>query len=335
VAAAAVLASCSTAGTSKGSENEAAGDELAPSIFCGEECQAQLALETDPASIECSVGVSWSSASFPYGAKSTSQIPEFAKKFLPGMRVSVSDGQGDSTTQAGQIDDMVAQGIDVLIVSPQDASALAGSVAQARDAGVKIIAADRNVDTEVDTYIGSDNIEAGETAGAAVAKAFPDGARVVELAGSLGASPTIDRGDGFRSATEGTAIDIIDSQTADYDRSKGLQVMEDLLQRFGAGKIDAVYAHNDQMAFGAIQAITEAGREDEISVFGIDGEADALALIEEGSYAATVGYPLVVKESVIAAAKLCAGEAIDDRIVLDSTLIDASNVEDYVGRSPQ
>lgn len=331
-----ILAGCTTAGPAQsgGSAGEGA-TELAPSIYCGEECQAQLELNAEPESIDCSVGVSWSSASFPYGAKSTTQIPEFAAQFFPGMDVTVTDGQGDAATQSQQVDDMVAQGIDVLIVSPQDASALAGAVDRAKEAGVRIIAADRNVDTDVDTYIGSDNVEAGQVAGAAVVEAFPDGARVIELAGSLGASPTIDRGEGFRAAIEGTGIEIIESQTANYDRAEGLQVMEDLLQRFGSGEVDAVYTHNDQMSFGAIQAITEAGRQDEIAVFGVDGELDALEMIQQGTYAATVGYPLVIRESVIAAAKLCAGEDIDERIVLDSTLIDASNVDEYISNPPQ
>lgn len=311
------------------------GDELAASIYCGDECRDQLALAAAADSIDCAVGVSWSSASFPYGAKSTGQIPEFAAQFFPNMDVTVTDGQGDATTQSGQVDEMIAQGIDVLIVSPEDADGLAGAVDRATEAGIEVIAADRSVATTVATYIGSDNIEAGQVAGAAVAADFPDGAAVVELAGSLGASPTIDRGAGFLEAVEGTGVELIATQTADYDRAEGLKVMEDFLQRFGAGEIDAVYAHNDQMAFGAIQAIKEAGREGEIKVYGVDGEPEALDLIEAGDYQATVAYPLVVKESVIAAAKLCAGEEIDERIVLDSTLINAGNVADYTEEPPQ
>jgi len=124
------------------------------------------------------------------------------------------------------------------------------------------------------------------------------------------------------------------SQTADYDRATGVKVTEDLLQRFPKGEIQALYAHNDQMAFGAAQAIKEQGRT-EIKIFSIDGEVNALQNVKNGSFAATVGYPLVVKESTLAAAKLCAGEPIDQRIKLDSTLIDASNVEQYIGKEPQ
>ncbi|VXC53267.1 Ribose ABC transport system, periplasmic ribose-binding protein RbsB (TC 3.A.1.2.1) [Arthrobacter sp. 9AX] len=332
--AATLLTACTGQATAT-SSNEAVGDKLAPSIYCGDTCQGQLELKADPAGIECKVGVSWSSASFPYGAKSTQQIPEFAKAFFPKMNVTVSDGRGDATNQSNQVSEMIAQGIKVLILSPQDANALAGVAKQATAAGIKVIAADRQVNAEVSTYIGSDNEEAGVVDGKAVAEALGGTGSVVELSGSLGASPTIARAAGFRKGLEGSKVEVIASQTANYDRATGLKVMEDLLQRFGTGKIQAVYAHNDQMAFGAIQAIKEAGREGEIKVFGIDGEAEALDLVKDGSYAATVGYPLVVKESTIAAAKLCAGEPVEPRIKLDSTLIDKTNVDQYLGKAPQ
>jgi ribose transport system substrate-binding protein len=330
-----LLASACTGQATATSSNEAVGDKLAPSIYCGDTCKAQLELKADPAGIDCKVGVSWSSASFPYGAKSTQQIPEFAKAFFPKMNVTVSDGRGDATNQSNQVSEMIAQGIKVLVLSPQDANALAGVTKQATAAGIKVIAADRQVNAEVSTYIGSDNEEAGLVDGKAVVQALGGTGSVVELSGSLGASPTIARAAGFRKGTAGSKIQIIASQTANYDRATGLKVMEDLLQRFGTGKIQGVYAHNDQMAFGAIQAIKEAGREGEIKVFGIDGEAEALDLVKDGSYAATVGYPLVVKESAIAAAKLCAGEPVDARIKLDSTLIDNTNVDQYLGKAPQ
>jgi ribose transport system substrate-binding protein len=330
-----LFASGCTGQTAATSSNETVGSTLAPSIYCGDTCKTQLELKADPAGIECKVGVSWSSASFPYGAKSTQQIPEFAKSFFPKMNVTVSDGRADATNQSNQVSEMIAQGIEVLILSPQDANALAGVAKQATAAGIKVIAADRQVNADVSTYIGSDNVEAGLVDGKAVAEALGGTGAVVELSGSLGASPTIARAEGFRQGLEGSKVEIIASQTANYDRATGLKVMEDLLQRFGAGKIQGVYAHNDQMAFGAIQAIKEAGREGEIKVFGIDGEAEALDLVKDGSYAATVGYPLVVKESVIAAAKLCAGEPVEARIKLDSTLIDGKNVDQYVGKAPQ
>jgi len=305
------------------------------SIYCGTACQAQLQLKADPATVKCDVGVSWSATSFPYGAVSSQQIPDLASKWFPGMKVTVTDGQGDAAVQSGQVDQMVAQGIKVLIISPRDSDALKGAVDRAVKAGVKVIAADRNVNTTVDTYIGSDNVEAGVVSGKNIAAVLGASGKLVELAGSLGASPTIARGDGLRTGLAGSGVTIVDSQTADYDQAKGLTVMQDLLQKYPSGTINGVYTHNDQMAFGAIQAIKEAGREAEIKVFSIDGEDKALADIQDASMQATVGYPLVTKESVIAAAMLCSGEPVESRIKLDSTLIDASNAADYVGKSPQ
>lgn len=319
-------------GTSAPPSAPAAGP--APSVYCGPECQAQLALQADPASVTCSVGVSWNSALHPYGAKHTQEIPLFAAEFFPNMKVIVTEAQGDGNKQSGQVDDLIAQGVDVLIVSPADAAGLSGAVDRARQAGIKVIAADRAVDTTVETTIGSDNVQAGRVAGEAMTKALNDQGNAIELAGSLGASPTIDRAKGFRE-TLGSGVTILDSQTANYDKAQGLKVMEDLLQRFGAGQIQAIYTHNDQMAFGAIQAIQEANRSSEIKVFSIDGEAGALEAIMKGEMTATVAYPAVVNESVLAAAKLCSGETVDERIILDSTLIDSSNVETYLPNPPQ
>lgn len=327
-------AGCSSA-TSTPQSTIVTSDTPAPSIYCGPECAEQLELAASPDNVECNVGVSWSATSFPYGATSSKQIPELAAQWFPGMNVTVTDGQNDAATQSGQIDEMVAQGIDVLIISPRDSDALVGAVDRATAAGVKVIAADRAVNTDVNSYIGSDNVEAGVVSGENIAAVLGDGGQLVELAGSLGAAPTIARGDGLRTGLEGSGVDIVDSQTADYDQAKGLTVMQDLLQKYPSGSIDGVYTHNDQMAFGAMQAIKEAGRESEIQVFSIDGEDKALEYIQAGEMQSTVGYPLVTKESVIAAAKLCSGEEIAPRIVLDSTLIDSTNVADFVGKSPQ
>lgn len=328
------IAGCTNASSTPGSTS-VASDGPMPSIYCGDTCTKQLALAAAPADVKCDVGVSWSATSFPYGAVSSQQIPDLAKKWFPGMSVTVTDGQGDATIQSGQVDEMVAKGIKVLIISPRDSDALAGAVDRAKAAGVKVIAADRNVNTTVDTYIGSDNVEAGVVSGKNIGSVLGKTGLLVELAGSLGASPTIARGDGLRTGLTGSGVTIVDSQTADYDQAKGLAVMQDLLQKYPSGAINGVYTHNDQMAFGAIQAIKEAGRESEIQVFSIDGEDKALADIQSGSMQSTVGYPLVTKESVIAAAKLCSGEPIDKRILLESTLIDSKNVADYVGKSPQ
>ncbi|MEZ5257377.1 MAG: substrate-binding domain-containing protein [Ilumatobacteraceae bacterium] len=260
-----------------------------------------------------------------------SRAASSAAAMFPNMKLLTGHGEGDSLKQTAQIEDLLVKGIDVLIVSPTDAAALAPVVKRAADEGVKIIASDRNVDTAVDSYIGADNVLSGKVAGEHIVDLLGGSGKVAVLQGALGASPTIDRQAGFLEALDGSDIEIVADQTANYDRAEGLQVMEDYLQRFGSGEIDAVFAHNDEMALGAIQAIEEAGRADEIAVVGIDGQESALDAIENGSYAATVVYPIPVPEHIIAAAKLCAGEPLPERIVTSATLVTLDNVADVRG----
>ncbi|MEZ5218848.1 MAG: substrate-binding domain-containing protein [Ilumatobacteraceae bacterium] len=307
------------------------GTPVAPSPYCDEACQDALALQADPASIECTVGLSWNTAGHPFGATSISRSESSAAAMFPNMTLLTGHGEGDSLKQTAQIEDLLVKGIDVLIVSPTDAAALAPVVKRAADEGVKIIASDRNVDTAVDSYIGADNVLSGKVAGEHIVDLLGGSGKVAVLQGALGASPTIDRQAGFLEALDGSDIEIVADQTANYDRAEGLQVMEDYLQRFGSGEIDAVFAHNDEMALGAIQAIEEAGRADEIAVVGIDGQESALDAIENGSYAATVVYPIPVPEHIIAAAKLCAGEPLPERIVTSATLVTLDNVADVRG----
>lgn len=301
------------------------------SVFCEGECAKALEITDAAKEAQCKVGVSWSDTSFPYGAAAISKSEEAAKQF-PNMELITTDGRGDATTQTSQVDDLIARGIDVLVLSPIDAKALAPAAKRAEAAGIKVIASDRSVDAPVVTYVGADNVEAGKVAGDWIVEDSGGEASVVELQGSLGASPTIDRNKGFMDAlSAASGIEVVASESADYARDEGLRVMENLLQRFGSGDIDYVFAHNDEMALGAIQAIREADRSDEIKVIGIDGQESALDAIEAGQYAATVIYPLPVPEHIVAAAKICAGEDLPKRIKPSAPLVTEDNVADYKG----
>jgi ribose transport system substrate-binding protein len=327
-------AACGSNDNSSSGKADQAFSKLKPgesSIYCDASCRTALAIDDKARNADCTVGVSWSSTAFPYGAASISRSKATAKGF-PNMKLLTADGRGDATTQSGQIDDMIAKGIDVLVISPFDAKALAPAVERATKAGIKVIASDRSVDAPVTTYIGADNVDDGRVAGKAVVDLLKGKGSVVELQGSLGASPTIARHKGFEEAIKGSPdIKVVASQAANYDRATGLKVMEDLLQRFGSGKIDAVYTHNDEMSLGAIQAIREAGRDSEIKVVGIDGQESALRLIKSGRYAATVVYPLPVPEHILAAAKLCAGQKLPARIKQTAPLVTKDNVAKFEG----
>jgi ribose transport system substrate-binding protein len=328
---AALIAGC---GDGSGGSAEQASQKLKPgepSIYCDAECQKALEIDEKALNASCTVGLSWSSAAFPYGAAAVNRSKEAAKGF-PKMKLLTADGRGSATTQTSQIDDFIARGIDVLIISPFDAKSLAPAVQRAEKAGIKVIASDRAVDAPVTTYIGAENEETGANAGKYVVELTKGKGKVIELQGSLGAAPTIARHKGFEDAIAGSSgVKVIASQTANYDRAQGLKVTEDLLQRYGSGEVDVVFAHNDEMAIGAIQAIREAGREDEIKVVGIDGQESALRRVKAGRYAGTVVYPLPVPEHILAAAKLCADEKVPERIKQSAPLVTQKNVAKYEG----
>ncbi len=317
-------------GDGAGGSGDGAAGAVPLSRYCGPECQEALALEAEPASIECTVGLSWNGADHPYGAVTVERTEE-AATYFPNMELLIADGRSDPALQASQVEDLVARGVDVLIVSPADAEALVPSVERAMDAGIEVIAADREVGVEVLTYIGSDNVEAGRVAGENVVDILGGEGAVLEIQGSLGASPTIDRHEGFLSAIEGTGVELLGSPNGDYNRATALKVMEDYLQRFGPGEIDAIFTHDDEMALGALQAIEEAGREDEIFIQGIDGMQEALEAIQAGRYDGTVVYPITAPEHLVAAAKACAGESLPPRITLESMLVTSENVADVLG----
>lgn len=335
IALAAVTAACGGGGSASnegqgGTEGQTTA-EVEPGIYCGPECQKALELQASADSIDCTVGLSWNSAAHPYGAQIIESAEQAKEEFFPNMQLYVGDGRGESSTQTSQVSDFLARGMDTLIISPTDANALAPAVNRAKEQSVDVIAADRDVDADVLSFIGPNNVEAGRKAGEYIAERLDEGG-VVEISGSPGASPTIDRNKGFMEVIESNPqLEVIASQSGNYNRAEGLQVMEDVLQRFSSGEIDAVFAHNDEMALGAIQAIKEAGREDEIFVIGVDGQENAFEAIESGDYAATVVYPLVMPEALIASAKTCAGEELPEEIELETPLVTEENVDKYKG----
>jgi ribose transport system substrate-binding protein len=301
-------------------------------LYCGSDCQAALTLKASPDSIKGKVGLAIASTTFPYGVAVKNRSEEAAKKYFPNMELLVGDGQNDPVVQTRLVDDFIAKGIKVLIINAVEKDALAPAVKRAEAAGIKVIAFDRTVNAPVLTTIKANDIDLGLAAGKDLVTRLNGKGNVVELQGSPSASPTIDRHKGFMKALKDSpGIKVIASQNANYDQAQGLKVMEDLLQRFPKGKIDAVFTHADIMTLGAIQAIKAAGREKEIKVISIDGQQAAFDNISKGIIDSTAVYPVVVPMSIIAAAKALAGEEMPEFIKLDAPVVTKENVSKYNG----
>ena len=256
------------------------------------------------------VGVSISTLNNPFFVSVKDGIVGEAKK--KGMETVVVDAQDDTSKQISGIEDLILKGVDVLVINPTDSAAISSSVQSANEAGIPVITIDRSAeDGEVATFIASDNVSGGEMAATYIVEQLGEEANVVELEGVSGASATRERGKGFHNIAD-KQLKVVTSQTAEFDRTKGLTVMENILQ--GNKDIQAVFAHNDEMALGAIEAIQAAGKD--ILVLGFDGTKDALDAVKEGKLNGTVAQQptLIGKEAVNAAVKILKGEKVEENI---------------------
>ncbi|MFJ7752675.1 ribose ABC transporter substrate-binding protein RbsB [Peribacillus muralis] len=263
------------------------------------------------------IGVSISTLNNPFFVSLKDGIEKEAKE--KGMKVTVVDAQDDTAKQISGIEDLILQKVDVLVVNPTDSAAISSAVQSANDEGIPVITIDRSSDEgDIETFIASDNVAGGELAAEYLVKELGEKAKVVELEGVSGASATRERGKGFHNLAD-KQLDVVTSQTAEFDRTKGLNVMENILQ--GNKDIQAVFAHNDEMALGAIEAIKAAGKD--IIVVGFDGNDDALKAVESGELKATVAQQpaLIGEEAVNAAEKILKGDKVEKTISVPLKLV--------------
>lgn len=213
-----------------------------------------------------------------------------------GIALRFADAQGDQANQINAVRAFIAQRVDVIALAPVVTTGWDAVLSEARRARIPVILTDRSVETRDDglymTLLGSDFTEEGRRAGRWLLRsAKPQGeVRVVELQGTAGAAPTIERKQGFGEVIRtAPRIKLVHSQTADFTRAKGKEVMASILKAKGRG-IDVVYAHNDDMALGAIQALEEAGLRPakDVLVIGIDAVKEAFEAMAAGRMNVTV-----------------------------------------------
>lgn len=203
-----------------------------------------------------------------------------------GYELLVLDSQNDPAKELANVEDVLNKDIKLLMINPADSDAVRSSIRAANRAGVPVVTLDRGASGgEVVSHVASDNVQGGMMAGELIIAKLGGSGKVVELQGVPGTSAARDRGEGFNKAIDAAdGVMVVASQAADFDRTKGLNVMENILQ--AQSDIDAVFAHNDEMALGAIKAIESSGRD--IIVVGFDGTDDAVTAVNEGSMLATV-----------------------------------------------
>lgn len=244
------------------------------------------------------IGLSISTLNNPFFVSLKDGVVEEAAK--QGIEVVVVDAQNDSAKQSNDVDDLIQQGVDALLINPTDSSAISTVVQTANSLDIPVVTLDRSADKgEVAALVASDNVKGGQMAAEFIVEQLGKDAKVIELEGVPGASATRERGKGFHDIAD-EQLNVVAKQAADFDRTKGLTVTENLLQ--GNPDAKAIFAHNDEMALGAIEAIQSSGKD--IKVIGFDGNEDALKSIKAGNMTATVAQqPGLIGQLAVQAAK--------------------------------
>ena len=245
-----------------------------------------------------------------------------------GIDLKFSDAQQKQENQIKAIRSFIQQQVDVIAFSPVVESGWDTVLQEARDAGIPVVLTDRAVDSPDDSlyvsFLGSDFVEEGRKAGQWLVEEYADETdtvNIVELQGTTGSAPAIDRKEGFEEViADEEKFEIIASQTGEFTRAKGKEVMQAFLS--ANDDIDVLYAHNDDMGLGAIQAIEEAGLTpgEDIKIITVDAVKDGMIALSEGRINFIVECnPLLGPQLMEIVQQVMAGEEVEKRIVTDET----------------
>jgi len=282
------------------------------------------------------VGFSQVGAESSWRTAETQSIQSEAQK--RGITLKFSDAQGKQENQIKSVRGFITQGVNAIILAPVVETGWEPVLREAQKAKIPVILVDRGVSVDdptlYATLIASDFIAEGKMAAEWLAKKLNGRAKIVELQGTPGAAPAMDRKKGFEAGIQATPdMRIIASQSADFRRSQGKEVMEALIKRHGK-EIDAVYAHNDDMAIGAIQALEEAGRKPgvDVIVVSIDGVKGAFEAIVAGKLSCTVECnPLLGSMAFDAIEQAVQGKTLPKKTTVTDRIFDSSNAKDLIG----
>jgi ABC-type sugar transport system substrate-binding protein len=288
-----------------------------------------------PARQSYTVGFAQVGAESSWRTAETESIKGEAEK--RGVTLKFSDAQGKQENQIKAVRGFIAQGVDAIILAPVVETGWEPVLKEAKQAEIPVVLVDRGLAVEDDslyaTLIASDFVAEGRMAAEWLVKKTGGKATIIELQGTPGAAPAIDRKKGFEAGIKDHAdMKIIASQSGDFRRSVGKEVTEALLKVHG-DKVTAVYAHNDDMALGAIQAIEEAGKKpgQDVVIVSIDGVKGAFEAMVKGTLNCSVECsPLLGPLAFDAVEKALGGESLPKKTVVDDQVYDQSNAKDVI-----
>ncbi|QXF31787.1 D-ribose ABC transporter substrate-binding protein RbsB [Photorhabdus akhurstii] len=203
-----------------------------------------------------------------------------------GYDLIVLDSQDNPAKELANVQDLTVRGTKLMLINPTDSDAVGNAIMMTNNAKIPVITLDRiaNKGTVV-SHIASDNRLGGKIAGDFIAEKLGNEAKIIQLEGIAGTSAARERGEGFNKVAQEHKFNVLASQPADFDRTKGLNVMQNLLTAHPA--VQAVFAQNDEMALGALRALQTAGKSD-VLVVGFDGTGDGIKAVQSGKLGATI-----------------------------------------------
>lgn len=230
-----------------------------------------------------------------------------------GYELIVLDSQNDPSKELSNVEDMIIRGVKAILINPTDSLAVSNAIRLANQRGIPVLTLDRGAARgDVVSHIASDNVEGAKMAGRFIIEKVGEKAKVVQLEGIPGTSAARERGEGFMAIVSSSEMDLLSSQAADFDRAKGLNVMENMLAAHP--KMQAVFAQNDEMALGALRAVQVSGKD--IIIVGFDGTQDGIAAVKRGKLAATIAQQpgLIGAIGVEIADKMLNGHGVEKNI---------------------
>ncbi|MCK8824220.1 sugar ABC transporter substrate-binding protein [Fuchsiella alkaliacetigena] len=253
-----------------------------------------------------------------------------------GVETVRLDATGDPALQVNQIEDLIQQQVDVIVVWPVSGDAIVPAVRNANQQGIPVLIANSPIDESgfelVEGFAGPDNLTQGKYAAQMMKEALDGEGKVVELMGLPGYVTAHQRSDGFNEEVENySGIEVIETQPADWDRSRAQEVMEDFLTKFPSGQIDGVYAADDNIAMGAINALEEAGRLDEVKITSATMFGDGYDAMKEGKIYGTIYQSPVedARKTVQTAVRIATGEEVEFFNYFDTPKVTLDNIDEY------
>lgn len=259
------------------------------------------------------------------------KYPDLIKEFI------YTDAGGSNEKQIADIEDLISRGVDLIMMSPREAQALVPSVDAIKAAGIPLVVLDREVvGDDYNVFIGGNNLQIGEELGKYTLANAGNEFKYLEIEGIPGATPTIQRHEGFASQIEGEAgIVRLDAQPANYDLAPAIPIVEDWLTKY-RGEFQVIYAHNDPMILGAINVLKEAGyKPGDVFLVGVDGQREAFEAIKDGWLQATAIYATGGALGLDIAVRVLKGEPVPKRIITETPVITPDNVDDFYSADSQ